>query len=92
MQAQVNEISGDDAAVTYSVAGYIERCISRKRKCTTCKDLLIYPENIPSLGDVFRSKRLAISHGRPWCFVFPKAILFCYLCFGNADLLAAEQQ
>ena len=40
-QAQVSEISGDDAAVTYCVAGYIGRCIYQRRKCTACKDLLI---------------------------------------------------
>ena len=56
MQAQVSEISGDDAAVTYYFAGYKERCISRKRKCTACKDLLIDPENIPFLGDVSKVK------------------------------------
>ena len=41
MQAQVSEISGDDAAVTYYAADYIRKCISRKRKCTACKDLLV---------------------------------------------------
>ena len=57
MQAQVSEISGDDAAVTYYVAGYMGRCISQRRKCiTACKDLLINQENIPSLGDVSKVK------------------------------------
>ena len=35
----------DDEAVTCYVAGYIGRCISR-RKCNSCKDLLIETDNI----------------------------------------------
>ena len=72
MQAQVSEISGDDAAVMmYYVAGYIGRCISR-RKCTACKDLLIDPEIIPTLGDVSGVKAMANRGGlsalKQYCF------------------------
>ena len=42
-------------------AGYIGRCISRRRKCTACKDLLIDRENIPSLGDVPEVKNLLLA-------------------------------
>ena len=54
LQAHVCEIRSNDAAVTYYVVGYIERCISRRRKCTACKDLLIDLESIPSLGNVLK--------------------------------------
>ena len=76
----VRKISGDDAAVTYYVTGYIGRCISRRRKCTAFKDLLIDPENIPSLGDVSEVKDLTdpllamadrggLSAVKQYCFV-----------------------
>ena len=76
MQTQVNEISGDDAAVTYYVAGYIGRYISRRRNCIGCKDLLIDRENIPSLGDVSEVKdfllamvdRGGLSSPKQYCF------------------------
>ena len=32
MQTNITEVSDEDASVTYYVAGYIGRCISRRRK------------------------------------------------------------
>lgn len=39
MQTNITEVSDEDASVTYYVAGYIGRCISRRRKCTACTNL-----------------------------------------------------
>ena len=51
MQAEINEVSDDDTAVNYYVAGYIVRCISRKRKCDSCISSLIETEHLPCLVD-----------------------------------------
>ena len=51
MQAEINKVSVDHAAVTYCVAGYIGRCISRKRKYDSCRSSLIETEHLPCLGD-----------------------------------------
>ena len=51
MQAKINGVSDDDAAVTYYLAGYIGRSILRKRKCDSCKSSLIETEQLPCLGD-----------------------------------------
>ena len=83
MQAQVSEISGDDAAVMmYYVAGYIGRCISRRRKCTACKDLLIDPEIIPSLGDAFEVKAMAERSGLSKAMSVPKQYCFAICALG----------
>ena len=69
MQAQVSEISGDDAAVTYYVAGYIGRCTVYLEEKSV---LLIDPENIPSLGDVSEVKDLLLAMADRDGFSAPK--------------------
>ena len=82
LQAQVREISGDDATVTYYVVGYIGRCISRRRKCTAIKALLIDPENIPSLGDVSKVKDLLLSVADRVGLSAPKKYYFAICAVG----------
>ena len=82
MQAQVSEISGDDAAVTYYVTGYIGRPISRRRKCTACKDLLIDPKNIPSIGDVSEVKDLRLAMADCDGLSAPKQYCFAICALG----------
>ena len=83
MQAQVSEISIDDAAVmTYYVAGYTGRRISRKRKCTACKDLLIDTEIISSLGDVSEVKDLRLAMADRGGLFSPKQYCFALCALG----------
>ena len=47
----MDNFSQSDAAVTYFVAGYIGRCIVKRRKCSACKEILIMSDESPSLQD-----------------------------------------
>ena len=51
----------DDASVTYYVAGYVGRCISRRRKCDSCRELLIESACIPSLSVVENAQNLLLA-------------------------------
>ena len=44
VQVEVDEVNDGDAAVMYYVAGYIGRCIPRRRKRSSCKDQLVETE------------------------------------------------
>ena len=44
----IHEIPLADASVTYYVSGCIARSIVRLRKCSSCEDLLISSNNIPT--------------------------------------------
>ena len=82
MQIEVNEVGGYDAAVTYYVAGYIGRCVSRRRKCTSCKDLLIDSENIPCLTEVTDVKNLLIAIADRGGLSTPKQYCFAICALG----------
>ena len=47
----IDEIPLVDATVTYYVSGYIARSTARLRKCSSCADLLISSNNIPTVVD-----------------------------------------
>lgn len=82
VQAQVNEVSDDDAAVTYYVAGYIGRCISRRRKCKACKELLIDSESTLSLSDVSEAENLLIAMADRGGLSVPKQYCFAICALG----------
>ena len=45
----LDDMPDSDAAVSFYVGGYIGRSISRRRKCSSCKDLLVQSNYVPSL-------------------------------------------
>ena len=75
-QVEVDEVNDDDAAVTYYVAGCIGRCISRRRKCSSCKDQFVETKHIPTLSDISEAKdvllaladRGGLSPPKQYCF------------------------
>ena len=56
--------------------------ISRRRKCTACKDLLIDRENIPSLGDVSKVKDLLVAMADRCGLSAPKQYCFAICALG----------
>jgi len=47
----LDDVSQSDAAVAYFVAGYIGRSVVRRRKCGSCKAILIESTDAPPLDD-----------------------------------------
>ena len=79
MQIEVNEVSGNDVAVIYYVAGCIGRCVLGRRKCTSCKDLLTDGDNIPcrtEVTDVTDIENLLITIADHGGFSTPKQYCF----------------
>ena len=44
-----DDLSENDANITYCVSGYIARSICRRRRCSSCKSLLVKSDNSPPL-------------------------------------------
>ena len=40
-QVTIHDLTDNDAAITFFVSGYIGRAIHRRRKCSSCKDMLV---------------------------------------------------
>ena len=75
-QVEIDEFNDDDAAVTYYVAGYIGRCISRRRKCSSFKDQLVETAHIPTLSDVSEAKNVLLALADRSCLSAPKQNCF----------------
>ena len=50
--ANLDNLSKSDPCVTYYVSGYIARSVSRRRKCTSCKQLLVKSDEDLAINDV----------------------------------------
>ena len=50
--ANLDDLSESDACVTYYVNGYIAQSVSRRRKCTSCKQLLVKSDEDLAINDV----------------------------------------
>ena len=52
----LDNVSEADSSVTYYVSGYIARSISRRRKCQSCKEMLIKNAEMPPIVDFAEDK------------------------------------
>ena len=80
--AQVEVDNDNDAAVTYYVAGYIGRCISRRRKCSSCKNQLIETEHIPTLSNISEAKDVLLALADHSGLSAPKQYCFALCALG----------
>ena len=74
-ELKICEIDEDDASVTYYVAGYVGRSISRRRKCSSCRNMLVERDYLPSsiVSDnrdalVAMADRGGLSAPKQYCF------------------------
>ena len=56
----LDNLSEADCCITYFVSGYIARSVSRRRKCQSCKELLIKNDELSSLDDFIFDKRITL--------------------------------
>ena len=47
----IDDMTDSDTSVTYFVSGYAGRSISRRRKCSSCKNLLVDSDELVSIPD-----------------------------------------
>ena len=81
-EIKLYKVRDDDAtAVTYYVAGYIGRCVSRQRKYIGCKELLTDTEHIPGL----ESKKTSCGISKSCGLAVPTQYCRCYFCFRSSD-------
>ena len=85
-QVEVDKVNDDDAAVTYYVAGYTSRCISRRRKCSSCKDQLVETEHIPTLSNVSEAKDVLLALADHGGLSAPKQYCFAICALGSTSL------
>ena len=58
----LDNVSEADSSVTYYVSGYIARSISRRRKCQSCKEMLIKNDEMPSIVDFAKNTLLELAN------------------------------
>ena len=56
-----DDLPDAESAVAYFVSGYIAQSILRRRKCASCKDMLIDPTDAPDMNSCIPDEHKDIS-------------------------------
>ena len=99
LSINIEDISENDANVAFYVSGYIARSITRRRKCSHCKAMLMKSEDAPPLplcqsedhAKLFEmANRGGLSEPSEFCFALTVLSLQCYAAIiGNDEAKSA---
>ena len=93
----VDDLSDDDATVSYYVSGYIGRAISRRRHCSSCTGLLVLSSDAPPVNEsiperyktiIQMTNRGGLSEPTELCFgVTTLAVQYYTAISGNSNIM-----
>jgi len=91
----IDEISESDASILYFVSGYIARSVSRRRKCSSCKELLIMKDEDPSVDEHLKnnpSELLVMANRGGLCIPTEYCFALCSFASQLYAAISAEEE